>query len=76
MLSPNPAHNDLKIELKTTDYPVHYKIYDINGRLSKKGVFNQNENNISIMDLQAGMYCLKLSSTDGTILSMKKFMKL
>jgi len=76
MLSPNPAHNDLKIEMKITDYPIRYEIYDINGRLSKEGLFNKNENSISITELQKGTYCLKLSSTDGAILSIKKFMKL
>jgi hypothetical protein len=75
-LSPNPAHNDLKIEMKSSGYPVHYEIYDINGRLTKQGVFNQNENNISITELQKGTYCLKLFATDGAVLSMKKFMKL
>ncbi|HEX5152462.1 MAG TPA: peptidoglycan DD-metalloendopeptidase family protein [Parafilimonas sp.] len=75
-LSPNPAHNNLKIAMKGAGHPVNYKIYDVNGRLCKQGVFNKNETNISITELQKGIYCLKLSDTDGALLSVKKFMKL
>jgi hypothetical protein len=62
--------------MKDAGYPLYYKIYNINGRLCKQGVINKNENNISITELQKGIFCLKLSDTNGAMLSVKKFMKL
>lgn len=73
-LSPNPAISMLKI--KTEGQPdVYYKIYDVNGRLRKQGRFDKTENNISVQDLQRGVYSLQLSDANGSLLANKKFMK-
>ncbi|HEX5151704.1 MAG TPA: peptidoglycan DD-metalloendopeptidase family protein [Parafilimonas sp.] len=76
ILSPNPVANNLKIEITGEVEPAYYKIYDANGRLYHQGIFNKNESNIPVTGLQKGVYCLKLSRTDGSTLFIKKFVKL
>ncbi|MEO8712951.1 MAG: peptidoglycan DD-metalloendopeptidase family protein [Parafilimonas sp.] len=74
-LSPNPATNTLKIEMEDGVGSVHYKIFDINGKLCRQGIITNNENNISVSALQNGIYGLQISDNNGSILSTKKFVK-
>jgi hypothetical protein len=75
-LSPNPVSNNLKIKIEGAVNNLYYKIFDINGKISKQGIFNNNETSISVIELQKGVYCVQLSDTKGLTLSIKKFMKL
>lgn len=75
ILSPNPATSNLTIKPEGERSSVYYKIYDVNGRLRKQGRFDKIETNISVQDLQQGVYSLQLSDANGAILANKKFMK-
>ena len=73
-LSPNPALSNLKINTEMQGI-VYYKIYDVNGRLRKQGSFDKTGSNISVRDLQQGVYSVQLSDASGAMLANKKFMK-
>ena len=58
---PNPAKNMLFVKsLKSQTSPLHYSIFDINGKLVLKGVSNNNNFGINITSLNSGMYVFKL----------------
>lgn len=58
---PNPAKNMLFVKsLKSQTSPLHYSIFDINGRLVLKGTSNNNNFGINIQSLNRGMYVFKL----------------
>jgi PQQ-dependent dehydrogenase (s-GDH family) len=60
---PNPAKNILFVKsLKSQTSPLHYSIFDINGKVILKGNSNLNNFGINIQILTPGMYVFKLSN--------------
>ncbi|HZW70674.1 MAG TPA: T9SS type A sorting domain-containing protein, partial [Hanamia sp.] len=58
---PNPAKNILHVKsLKSQTSPLHYSIFDINGKLVLKGTSNTNNFGIDIQTLNPGVYIFKL----------------
>ena len=60
---PNPASSEINIHVKKETSIV---ISDINGRIVKKTIVDAINNNISISDLNAGMYMVKIGNQTGT----------
>jgi aminopeptidase YwaD len=58
-LYPNPANDELHIQIPDNHFNI--KIYNLTGNLILE---SQNEKNISISDLQKGMYFLELKSKE------------
>lgn len=72
-LYPNPASNDLVVEVSATDLGTSsYLINDISGMNLKQGQINQGSNTINVSDLNSGMYILTIKSENGSI--AKKFL--
>ena len=60
---PNPAKNMLFVKsIKNQTSPLHYSIFDINGKVVLKGNSNINNFGINIQTLNPGMYIFKLYS--------------
>jgi PQQ-dependent dehydrogenase (s-GDH family) len=58
---PNPASNMLFVKsIKNQSSPLHYSIFDINGKLVLKGNSNINNFGINIQTLSPGVYVFKL----------------
>lgn len=63
-LSPNPASQDMKIELGTSVENGYFAIYDAQAKLLRQVSMNGNSKTINVSDLSAGTYYYKL--TEGT----------
>jgi hypothetical protein len=63
-LSPNPASQDMKIELGTSVENCYFGIYDAQAKLLRQVSINGNSKTINVSDLSAGTYYYKL--TEGT----------
>ncbi len=58
---PNPAKNMLFVKsIKNQTSPLHYSIFDINGKVVQKGNSNINNFGINIQSLNPGIYVFKL----------------
>ena len=58
---PNPAKNILYVKsIKNQTSPLHYSIYDTNGKLVLKGNSDNNNFGINIQTLNPGLYVFKL----------------
>ncbi len=58
---PNPAKNRLFVKsIKNQTSPLHYSIFDINGKLALKGNSDNNNFGINIQTLNPGVYVFKL----------------
>jgi hypothetical protein len=58
---PNPAKNMLFVKsIKSQTSPLHYSIFDINGKLVLKGDSNNNNFGINIQTLNPGVYVFKM----------------
>jgi len=64
---PNPAHNNIQIEIEGSQYADKVKILNIDGKLVKQ--VSIDENIINISDLENGVYFIKIGN------SIKKFIK-
>lgn len=63
-LYPNPATDFIVISTKTkTDY----KLFNINGKIIKEGVFLKGLNSINISNLLSGIYLMRLQTEEGVI---------
>ena len=63
-ISPNPASNILQVQsITNVSKPLHYKIYDLTGKLLLTGSSNNDNFTINVQRLTAGLYILKLYST-------------
>jgi hypothetical protein len=65
LIYPNPADNEVSIELQQIGELKEIEIFDINGKLLKRQVLNNNK--IVIEDLQNGIYFIKIFSNDNII---------
>ncbi len=72
-LYPNPASNELNIRNVNGELISNIAIYAINGSLVKQVKSNNTYQNISVSDLQSGVYFIKVTSNDKV--SNLKFIK-
>ena len=60
-ISPNPASSILNVQcIRNVSKPLHYKIYDIAGKLLLTGNNNNDNFSINVERLNAGIYIFKL----------------
>ncbi len=70
---PNPASNEISIELQQLPQNVSYQIFDQLGKMVKKGNLKDFSTKLSISDLSKGLYLLKIG--DDNINETVKFLK-
>jgi hypothetical protein len=58
---PNPASDLVTIFLKNASERTSLFVYDVMGRTVKQQFFDNGQMNLSVADLQAGVYYLKIS---------------
>jgi len=71
---PNPAHNQLLITTNYT-YETEFKIYNASGVLIKDMTINEIQANVTIEDLNKGIYFYQITDKNGIILKADKFIK-
>lgn len=69
---PNPSTGFLNIKAPNGN-TLNYSVFDLQGRLLKKGYIKNNQERININDLDNGVYLLKMS--DGKQSAVKKIIK-
>jgi hypothetical protein len=75
-LFPNPANNTITLELNENILPrTHYTIYDPSGKALKNGPIEVNLTEISLENLQQGIYILKVTAGNQTTY-FSKFIKI
>jgi CubicO group peptidase (beta-lactamase class C family) len=60
-LYPNPATNQLRLQLQTHSGPLHYQVMNANGECVRQGALQGNT--LSVADLPAGLYALRIAGT-------------
>lgn len=73
MISPNPAQNDLNIQLENQNFD-RIEIIDIQGRSNSIAVQATNQHQLTISQYPAGIYVLRLFSDD-KIQAVQRFVK-
>ncbi len=75
VLYPNPVKDKLHIYVANYDKQKIFEVYHINGQ--RISIVKEAENNttIDISKLAGGIYMLKVSRVDGTLISQEKFIK-
>ncbi len=63
-LSPNPASQNLKIELGNSLENGYFEVYDAQAKLIRQHSINGNSGQISVSDLSAGTYFYKLTENN------------
>lgn len=71
-LYPSPASNHLSIDGLDTGQTHRYAIYDISGRLLKRDLFQEQ---ISLVDLQSGLFLLTIENEKGNLVASRRFVK-
>lgn len=67
---PNPANQYVYINSDANDYPLHYQVLSIDGKLLIDNKLNKDEF-IDISELSNGMYIIQILNKDGKIYSSK-----
>lgn len=57
---PNPAKNDINIDLDEVEYELNYVVYNFTGKIVMEGILNQQKNRISVNKLIAGLYVIEI----------------
>jgi hypothetical protein len=65
-ISPNPAHDKLKISFCNDGRNIHYVLTDIAGKKIASSVLNDNHE-INLNAIKSGIYILQLHSKDGVV---------
>ncbi len=74
MISPNPSHDLLRINVGASKELTELRIYDLNGQqLYSERLQNENENAVDVSNFQAGFYLLELKNNEGV--QVRKFLK-
>ena len=66
LIYPNPAENNISINILLENKNVNYKITDINGKILKDGNLSQNHNIIDITSFEVGIYFISISTNEST----------
>jgi hypothetical protein len=72
-MSPNPASEEITIQLPAGSNDANIELYDYIGRLALRKKITFSENTIMVQDLSSGMYILKVLVGDK--IGVKKFIK-
>jgi hypothetical protein len=75
LLFPNPAKESLNILVSGYDKEKIIEIFDISGKRVIVQRAKQDNPELPVGKLTPGIYIIKLSSVDGTVLSRSKFVK-
>ncbi len=70
---PNPASEELKIQLPADSNNAVVEFYDYIGRLALSKKISKTSNNINIQELSSGVYILKVLANDK--IGTQKFIK-
>ncbi len=74
-LAPNPASSNLKVTVNGFDKQKVFEVFDANGtRLMTQKSF-QNVSTLDIRNLSNGLYYLKVTAADGTVITQDRFVK-
>jgi hypothetical protein len=71
---PNPAANDIYINLNSNAIDLQANVFDLNGRLIQQQAI-ENGSKLSLEELQTGLYILKVHDTEGGMIYTRKIMK-
>ncbi|MCX7697149.1 MAG: T9SS type A sorting domain-containing protein [Bacteroidales bacterium] len=74
IIYPNPFSNEFSIKLDHVNNAI-LQIYDITGREIHQQLLENNINQISVKGMLSGLYTIKVSTTNGDILSVRKIIK-
>lgn len=74
-LHPNPTNQLLHISLNSDNDEKEIEVFDITGRLALKEKTRRNEVTLRVGTLPVGLYAIRLSAQNGTVLSQGKFVK-
>lgn len=72
---PNPAGEVLNVNITGYDQEKLIEVFDINGKKVITEIIFQNNSTLRIARLPKGIYLLKVSDKDGTVLNQDKFIK-
>ena len=75
VLYPNPAQDKLNIYIANYDQQKVIEIFNINGQRVFMTKESENNSTFDISKLTGGLYLVKVSSPDGTLISQEKFVK-
>jgi len=73
-LYPNPANNLIIIANETLKYIQNLQIFDVTGQICNSNIFDQ-ENTIDISNLQNGIYFIKITFDDNSLITKKFIVK-
>jgi hypothetical protein len=75
VLFPNPVSSKLNVYVANYDKQKVFEVFNISGQ--RVALIKEAENNttLDISKLSAGLYMLKVSTTDGTVIGQEKFVK-
>jgi hypothetical protein len=73
---PNPAINELKIELSGFQFPLTMKVFDNSGKLVEQKIVPSQNVDLDISDYAKGMYNYTLSNEKLQIMGSKTFVKM
>lgn len=59
---PNPAYNSVEIKFNESDFGSIFTIFDINGKIIKTHIINQNSITLNKSEFLSGMYFIQISN--------------
>ncbi len=74
-LAPNPASSNLKVTVNGFDKQKVFEVFDANGIRVMSQKNTQNVSSLDIRNLSNGIYFLKVTAVDGTVISQDRFIK-
>ncbi len=74
-LSPNPAQSNLKVTVNGFDKQKVFEVFNANGTRVMTQKSFQNVSTLDIRNLSNGIYYLKVTAADGTVISQDRFVK-
>lgn len=74
-LYPNPARQVLNVSMTGYNEQKTMELFDLNGKKVMRETVTQNNAALRIANLPAGIYMLKVTAADGTVLGQNKFIK-
>jgi hypothetical protein len=72
---PNPASKGLNINVAGIKERATAQVFDLNGKLMLRANLTNGNNKCNVEDLKAGIYFVKVTELDGTVLYKDKFIK-
>jgi bacillolysin len=73
-LYPNPSYDNISMQVSNTFINGEWSIYDVAGKVIKKGNINQNNSELDLSELSSGLFFCKVQKNE--IMETIKFVKL